>query len=84
VEIKIHELQTNSKNRNIRDLYRGICDFKNGYHLQTNIVKDEEGDLLADPHNILNKWNKNHSCQLFNVYGVNDVRQTVMQLYINH
>jgi DNA topoisomerase VI subunit A len=28
---KIKELETNSKNKNIRDLYRGINDFKKGY-----------------------------------------------------
>jgi hypothetical protein len=28
---KIYELETNSKNKNIRDLYRGINDFKKGY-----------------------------------------------------
>jgi hypothetical protein len=39
------------------------------------MVKDENGDLLADSHNILNRW-KNYFCQLLNVHGVNDVRQT--------
>jgi hypothetical protein len=28
---KIKELATNSKNKNIRDLYRGINEFKRGY-----------------------------------------------------
>jgi hypothetical protein len=28
---KIHELATNSKNKNIRNLYRGINEFKRGY-----------------------------------------------------
>jgi hypothetical protein len=28
---KINELQTNSKNKNIRDLYGGISEFKRGY-----------------------------------------------------
>jgi len=28
---KIEELETNSKIQNIRDLYRGISDFKKGY-----------------------------------------------------
>jgi hypothetical protein len=28
---KIDELTTNSKNKNIRDLYRGINEFKRGY-----------------------------------------------------
>ena len=29
---EIEELETNSKIQNIRDLYRGISDFKKGYH----------------------------------------------------
>ena len=31
MKAKIHDLQTNSKNTNIRDLYRGINNFKKGY-----------------------------------------------------
>jgi hypothetical protein len=37
-------------------------------------VKDENGDLLADSHNILNRW-KNYFSQLLNVQSVSDVRQ---------
>jgi hypothetical protein len=37
-------------------------------------VKDEDGDLLADSHNILNRW-KNYISQLLNVDNVSDVRQ---------
>jgi hypothetical protein len=36
-------------------------------------VKDENGDLLADSHNILNRW-KNYFSQLLNVHNVSDVR----------
>jgi hypothetical protein len=43
---------------------------------KTNLVQDEN-DLLADSHNILNRW-KNNVSQLWNVQGVNDVRQTEM------
>ncbi|KAJ4441048.1 hypothetical protein ANN_10898 [Periplaneta americana] len=39
---KLDEVETNSKNKNIRDLYKGIKEFKN--------------DLLADSHSILNRW----------------------------
>jgi hypothetical protein len=39
------------------------------------LVKDEKGDLLADPHKILNRW-KNYFCQLLNVHGAGSVRQT--------
>jgi hypothetical protein len=37
-------------------------------------VKDENGDLLADSHNILIGW-KNFFSQLLNVHGASDVRQ---------
>jgi hypothetical protein len=73
---KINELESNSRNKNIRDLYRGINEFKKGYQPRTNLVKDERGDLVADPHNILNRW-KNYFCQLLNVHGASGVRQTV-------
>jgi hypothetical protein len=71
---KTNVLATYSKN-NIRELYRGIKEFKKGYQPRTNLVKDENDDLLADSHNILNKW-KNYFFQLLNVYRVSDVRQT--------
>jgi hypothetical protein len=45
---KINELATNSKNKNIRDLYRGINEFKRGYQHRSIFVKDDNGDLLAD------------------------------------
>jgi hypothetical protein len=45
-----------------------------GYQPRSNLVKDENGDQLADSHNILNKW-KNYFSQLLNVHRVSDVRQ---------
>jgi hypothetical protein len=71
---KINELAVNSKNKNIRDLNRGINEFKRGYQPRNILVKDENGDLLADSHNILNRW-KNYYSQLLNVHNVSDVRQ---------
>jgi hypothetical protein len=71
---KIDELATNSKKKNIRDLYRVINDFKRGYQPGSNIVKYENGDLLADSRNILNMW-KNLFSQLLYVQGVLNVRQ---------
>jgi hypothetical protein len=50
LKAKINELETNSKNKSIRELYREISDFKKGYQY---IVKDEKGDLVADSHSIL-------------------------------
>jgi hypothetical protein len=69
---KINELAPKSKNNTIRDLYKGINEFKSGYQPRSNLVKDENGDLLADSH-ILNRW-KNYS-QLLNVHRVSDVTQ---------
>jgi hypothetical protein len=69
---KINELATNSEN--IRDLYKGKNEFKRGYQPRSNLVKDENGDLLADSHNILNRW-KNYFSQLRNVHKVCDIRQ---------
>jgi len=71
----IKELETKSKIKNIRGLYKGISDFKKGCQPRTNIVKDEKGDLVLDSHSILARW-RNHFSQLLNVHGVNDVRQT--------
>jgi hypothetical protein len=41
-----------SKKKNIR----GINDFKRGLQRRSNLVKDENGALLADSHNILKRW----------------------------
>jgi hypothetical protein len=74
MKYKINELATNSKNKNIRDLYTEINEFKKGYQSRSNLVKDENGDLLANSHNILNNL-KNYFSQLLNVHRVSDVRQ---------
>jgi hypothetical protein len=52
---EINELVTNSKNKNIRDLHRGVNEFKRGCHPKSNLVKDKNDDRLADSHNILNR-----------------------------
>ena len=68
LKAKIEELETNSKIKNIRDLYRGINDFKNGYQPRTIRVKDEKGDLVAETHSIMTSW-RNYFSQLLNVLG---------------
>jgi hypothetical protein len=57
-------------------VYRGINYFKKGYQPRSNLVKHENGDLLADSHNILIRW-KNYFPQLMNIriHRANDVRQ---------
>jgi hypothetical protein len=56
MKYKMDKLATNNKNKNIKDLYRGINEFKRGYQPRSNLVKDKNSDLLADSHNILNRW----------------------------
>jgi hypothetical protein len=37
-----------SKNKNIKDIYRGINVFRKGYQPRPNLVKDDNDNLLAD------------------------------------
>ena len=71
---EIEELETNNKIKNIRDLYRGIIDFKKRYQPTCNIVKDEKVDLVADTHSIVARW-RNYFSQLFIVREFKDVGQ---------
>jgi hypothetical protein len=67
---KINELETNSKNKNIRDLYRGINELKKGYQSRINVIKDENGNLLADPQSVLNGWkNFFNRVLIVHIYG---------------
>jgi hypothetical protein len=71
---KTNKHETNNKNKNIKDLYRGINEFMKGYQPRINIIKDKNVILLADPQSVLNRW-KNFFNQVLNVHGVHDVRQ---------
>jgi hypothetical protein len=64
----------NTKNKNIRDLCRGFNEFKRGYQPRRNLVKDENGDHLADSNTIVNRQ-KSYFSQLLNVHKVSDVGQ---------
>jgi hypothetical protein len=55
-------------------LYKGINEFKKSYQPRINIIKDENGNLLADSQSVLNRW-KNFFNQVLNVHGVHDFRQ---------
>jgi hypothetical protein len=46
----------NSKNKKITNLYRGINELKSGFQPKNNLVKEKKGYLLANSHNILNRW----------------------------
>jgi hypothetical protein len=68
----MNELVIHSKDENIIETYRGINAFK-GYQHRTNFVKDENCDLLADSHSIMNRQ-ENYFCQLLNVCRVHYAR----------
>jgi hypothetical protein len=72
---QINESEINSMNKNIRNMSRDINEYEKCYQPRTQLAKAESGDLLGNPHSILNRW-KNYFCQLFNVHGINYVRQT--------
>jgi hypothetical protein len=55
---EINYLATNSKHKYNTQLCRGFDEFKRGYLPRSNLVKDQNGDLLADSHNMLNRWKK--------------------------
>jgi hypothetical protein len=57
-------------------LYRGINDFKRGYQPSSDIVKDEDDDLVTDSHSILARWRK-HLPQPFSVHGASDVKTEI-------
>jgi hypothetical protein len=58
---KINELAMNSKNKNI-DTYIEIKNGCNrGCQPRSYLAMSENGSLLADSHNILNRW-KNYFC----------------------
>jgi len=58
----------------MRDIYKEINGFEKGYRYSNDLVKDKNGDLLADYHNIQNRC-KNYSCHTLNPHEVNDVIQ---------
>jgi hypothetical protein len=53
----------------VRDLYRGIRDFKNGCQPRTTIGKDEKGDLVIDCYSIV-AGRRNQFSQQFFAYAV--------------
>jgi hypothetical protein len=71
---KINDLATNIRNKYIRDLYRGMNEFKRWYQPSSKLVKDENGDLLAIP-TIFSIGGRTYFSEILNVHNVGDVRQ---------
>ena len=62
-------------------MYRGINDFKKGYQLRCNIVKDEKGDFVADSHSTVARW-RYYFSQLFNVHLVGQAEIHTAELLV--
>ena len=60
----VNKLEENSKNNNIREIYKGINEFKKGYQTRTYIIKKHDGTIVADTISILSKWEQFFSCLL--------------------
>jgi hypothetical protein len=62
---KINEFAMNSKNKNITDLHREINEFKRCYQPRSYLERNENSDLHAESHSVLNRL-KNYLFQLLN------------------
>ena len=60
---KINDLETNARNRNNRELYQGIRIERKGFQARKNIIRNGNGDTIADSRSILDRW-KNYFDQL--------------------
>ena len=53
---KVNKLEKNSKNKNIREMYKGINEFKKGYQPRAFVIKKHDGTSVADTTSILTRW----------------------------
>jgi hypothetical protein len=48
MKVKVNKLEENSKNKNNREMYKGINEFKKGYKHRAYVIKKDEGTIVAD------------------------------------
>ena len=65
---KIQEIEENGKTNNIRDLYKGVNSLRKGYQPRLDVIRNERGDLQADPTKIIDVW-KSYFDKLLNVHN---------------
>ena len=75
---KLSAIETNSKNNNFRDVYKGIKDFKKVYQAMVNVIKNQNEKLFADSNSILNRWKDDFS-KLLNVHKDSNVGEIEIQ-----
>jgi hypothetical protein len=52
----LKENEKNSKNKNIREIYKGINECKKGYRPRAYVIKKHDGTIVADTPSILSRW----------------------------
>ena len=55
MKAKVNKLEENSKNKNIREMYKGINEFKKGYQPRANVINKHDGTIVADTTSILSR-----------------------------
>ena len=56
MKAKVNKLEENSMNKNIRDMYKGINEFKKDYQPHAYVIKKHDGTIVADTTSILSRW----------------------------
>ena len=56
MKAKVNKLEENNKNKNIREMYNGIIEFKKGFQPRAYIIKKHDGTIVADTTRILSRW----------------------------
>ena len=55
MKAKVSKLEENSKNKNIREMYKGINEFKKGYLPRAYVIKKHDGTIVTDTTSILSR-----------------------------
>lgn len=64
---EIRKIETNSKENNPREMYKGINAIRKGFHSSSQLMKDEGGNLVTSENELLLLW-KNYFDKLLNVH----------------
>ena len=56
MKAKVNKLEENSKNKNIREMYKGINEFKKGYQPHAYVIKKHGSTIVADTTSISSSW----------------------------
>ena len=48
MKAKVNKLEEDSRNKNIREIYKGINEFKKGYQPRAYVIKKHDGKIVAE------------------------------------